>query len=251
MTQTQSTDVTFTFDWYRSLLDTLDDHGYRFRTYDQPLDDGDVLLRHDVDWAPRNALTLARIEADRDITATYCFLISSPLYNPHHKPVRGVIETLTDLGHDVALHFSTHEHFTAEPTDDTLIARVEEERTALATVTDDLADTVSFHRPPEWVFRRDYDGFISTYERRFFEDITYVGDSNQRWRDTPPLEGPVPDRLQVLVHPGLWGVDDATFDQRFDTHVGTRLNRTADYLEDQFIEKRYNIDDYCTHLDDA
>lgn len=248
MTRTQTTEVSFTYDWYRSLLERLHDHGHQFTSYDDTIDDGDVLLRHDVDWSPRNALTLARLEADYDITATYCFLVSSPLYNLHHKPVRGVVERIADLGHDIALHCNTHQYFTAEPSDDALTDRVTDEHTALTTITDAVTDVVSFHRPPEWVFRREYDAFTSTYAPRFFDEITYRGDSNQRWRDTPPLQDSLPNRLQLLVHPGLWGVDDASFEARFDTHVATQLDRTADYLEDQFIEKRYNIDDYCTHL---
>lgn len=241
-------EVEFTYDWYGEFLDELLANGRRFRTYDDPLADGDVLLRHDVDWAPRNALDLARMEAERDITATYFFLVTSPLYNPLHKPVRLLVSELEALGHEVGLHFSTHQHFTGEPPDEELVARVQDERTVLEQVCEDTSTAVSFHRPPEWVFREAYDGFTSTYERRFFEEIDYYGDSNQRWRDEHPLAGDRSPKMQVLVHPGLWGETDAGFVQRLRENVSERLGRTATFLDEQFVEKRYNIDEYCGHV---
>jgi len=39
----------------------------------------------------------------------------------------------------------------------------------LESVTGVSVDTVSFHVPPEWVLRRSFDGFVSTYEERFLE----------------------------------------------------------------------------------
>ncbi|WP_336036865.1 hypothetical protein [Halobacterium yunchengense] len=248
MTEAVADAVEFTFDWYGSFLDDLRDAGYRFRTYDQPVEDGDVLLRHDVDWSPRNALEMARMEADRGVTATYFFLVTSPLYNPHHRPVRLLVRELEELGHDVGLHFSTHQHFAGEPTDDELVDRVRDEQTALAQVCEDPANAVSFHRPPEWVFRESYEGFTSTYERRFFEEIDYHGDSNQRWRGDHPLAGGRAAKMQVLVHPGLWGDEDASFVERLREHTNSRLDRTARFLDEQFVEKQYNIDEYCEHV---
>lgn len=240
--------VAFTYDWYESFLDELVADGRQFRTYDESLTDGDVLLRHDVDWAPRNALEMARMEADRGVTATYFFLVTSPLYNPLHRPVRLLVREIEELGHDVGLHFSTHQHFSNEPADETLVDRVREERAVLEQVCEDLVDAVSFHRPPEWVFRESYDGFTSTYERRFFEEIDYYGDSNQRWREEHPLAGGLSSKAQVLVHPGLWGEADAGFVERLGDVASDRLDRTAEFLDEQFVEKQYNIDEYCEHL---
>lgn len=243
-------EVAFTFDRYGALLDELQSADRRFRTYDEAVERGDVLLRHDVDWAPRRALRMARLEADRGVTATYFFLVSSPFYNLMHKPCRLVLREIQDLGHEVDLHFSTHQYFEAEPADEALVERVDEERTVLERLVDDPVDVVSFHRPPEWVYRRSYDGFVSTYETRFFEDIAYRGDSNQRWRDDPPLADGVPEKMQVLVHPGLWGESDAGFVERLRAHERRRLGRTADFMEEQFVEKRYNIDDYCEFVEE-
>ena len=42
-------EVGFTYDWYRTFLADLRERGRRFRSYDDTLTAGDVLLRHYVD----------------------------------------------------------------------------------------------------------------------------------------------------------------------------------------------------------
>ncbi|HMB51079.1 MAG TPA: polysaccharide deacetylase family protein [Natronoarchaeum rubrum] len=243
--ETRVEELTFTFEWYEQFLDALRARGRRFRGYRDDLSAGDVVLRHDVDWSPRSALETARIESERGVSATYFVLTTSPFYNLLHKPNRRILDRIEALGHDVELHFSTHQYWDAEPPERELRERVRSERTVLSELVDGSVDVVSFHRPPEWVFRREFDGFVSAYEERFFTDIAYRADSNQRWRDESPLAGPLPDKMQVLTHPGLWGVEDAGFAERLRSHEERTLGRTRRFMEDQFIEKKYNIDDFC------
>ena len=185
------------------------------------------------------------MEAERDVEATYFFLVTSPFYNVMHRPNREIIARLEALGHDVALHFSTHQYWEEEPSVTALVDRVREEQRALLTVAHDPVNAVSFHRPPEWTFRRSFPGFESTYEERFFTDIAYRGDSNQRWRDEPPLADGVPDRMQVLTHPGLWGEADAGFEERLSTLLDESLGLTRRFMTDQFVEKKYNVEEFC------
>lgn len=243
--------MTFTFDWYGDFLDRLLSHGYRFRGYSDEIESGDVILRHDVDLSPRKALRTARMEAERGIESTYFFLLTSPFYNVQHKPNREIIARLEALGHDVGLHFSTHQYWNEEPSSPELVERVRSEQRVLVEVAEDPVSAVSFHRPPEWVFRRSFRSFDSTYEERFFTEIAYRGDSNQRWRDEPPLADGPPDRMQVLTHPGLWGEEDASFVERLSTLEDETLGRTRRFMDEQFVEKKYNIDEFCDFGEEA
>jgi len=45
----------------------------------------------------------------------------------------------------------------------------------------------------------------------------------------------VPERLQLLVHPGLWGETDATFEERFRTHLDERFEDVETFLESQYV----------------
>lgn len=226
--------TTFTYDAYREFLDRLRRRGYAFGTYAEPVPERTVVLRHDVDWSPERARQMARIEAERGVSATYFFLVGSPLYNVRARRVRRVLETIESLGHRVGVHFSTHEFWDDEPEESALAARVRDEQRVLSTVVDDLADAVSFHIPPEWVLGVEYEGFTSAYAPQFFEEITYVADSNQRWRDEPPLVDADPDRVQVLVHPGLWASADESFGSRLDAERSRRLDGIRAYLDDQY-----------------
>jgi peptidoglycan/xylan/chitin deacetylase (PgdA/CDA1 family) len=244
-------DVRFTYDWYREFLERLQARGYRSRPYTTSPGSGDLFLRHDVDFSPRKALRIARIEADVGLQSTFLFLVTSPAYNPWFKPTREVIGAIRELGHEVGLHFSTHQYWSAEPDEAALRERVDAEFDVLSGLVDSPDRVLSFHRPPEWVFGRSYDGFVSTYEPQFFSEVSYLSDSNMRWRDEPPLPDDADDAddgteaLQVLTHPGLWGRTDASFEARLRSEIDRELGRVRQFMVDQFVHKEYNVDDYC------
>lgn len=235
----------FTFDEYAGLLDALRERDRTFIGYDDTIRDGTVLLRHDVDLSPRNALRCARIEADRGVRATYFFLVTCPLYNLAFRPNRDLLTRIAALGHDIGLHFSTHQYWDDDPGDAAVAERVAAERDVLAALGADPVETVSFHRPPEWVFERRFDGFDSAYEPRFFREVAYRSDSNMRWRDERPFADGVPDRLQLLVHPGLWGPTDGTFAERVRGEVSYEMSRTSRFMTEQLIDKRYHVTEFC------
>jgi len=233
--------VEFTYDWYRAFLDALQDDGLQFRTFADQLVDGDAVLRHDVDLSLEKALTMARIEAERGIQATYCVLLTSALYNPLERERREQLRAIAALGHDVALHFSTHEYWDSEnpPSSADLVARVDEEREILGTVLPTVPGTVSFHVPPPWVLGESYDGFRNAYGPSYFTEIEYVADSGQRWREQPPdLDPETP--VQILTHPGLWGETDADFETRVDWSVSEACRRSDRKAQLEFIQGAYS-----------
>ncbi|WP_324760554.1 polysaccharide deacetylase family protein [Haloarcula sp. GH36] len=236
------TSVEFTYDWYRSFLDRLADLGYEFRTFSDGAGHGEVLLRHDIDLSIENALTTARIEAERGIEATYCVLVTSALYNPLEGKRRDQLRAIEALGHEVALHTSTHEYWDSEqPPDDSLLESwVERERDVLATVLSERPETVSFHVPPSWVLDRPFDGFTNTYAPALFSDIDYIADSGQRWRTEPPELPDASHPIQILTHPGLWGESDAEFEDRIEQSISIACQHTTRKARREFVEDSYN-----------
>jgi len=200
--------VEYTYDWYGTMLSGLGESGYRFGEFDDDPEPGDVFLRHDVDWSPRAAVEMARVEAEHDATATYFFLVTSPFYNLLSAQNRERVREIERLGHTVGLHFAAAELWETEPTSAEMTARVAEHKQVLPAVADDPTETVAFHNPPEWALNRRYDAFVNTYEPRFFSEIGYESDSLGRWRTEPPLADETPEALQILTHPTLWGPTD-------------------------------------------
>ncbi len=242
--------VEYTYDWYEQFLTELLEAGYTLGDYADSLGEDEMIVRHDIDFSPRKALRMGRIEADLGIEATYFVLLTCPLYNVFYKPVRSVLEELQSMGHAVGVHFSTHQYWNGEVPSEAVAERALEERRTLESAVGEVSEAISFHRPDEWLFRRSFEGFISTYEERFFTDIAYRGDSNQRWREEHPLAGGFPEKLQILTHPGLWGEEDADFETRLNGEVERELDRTGRFMHEQLVEKKYNVDEFHYGMED-
>lgn len=222
--------VDFSFDDYERFLAHFLDRGYEFAGFGDP-EPGQVLLRHDVDLSATRAAEMARIEADHGLTSTYFFLVSSPAYSLLSVEGRAALDEIEALGHDVGLHFDVHHHWDGEPDETTLTETVREELEGLSRLTSGTVDAVSFHVPPDWVLEREFDGFRNAYAPRYFGEVDYVSDSNQKWRDEPVFGGPVPETVQVLVHPGLWTPDGDPLDEVLGTFRDRLEREVREYVE--------------------
>jgi predicted DNA-binding transcriptional regulator len=93
----------FTLDKYRELCGVL--LGYEVLTVVSYLSKfpsgGFVILRHDVDRMPGNALRMAELERELGITSTYYFRYTRGAFN------RGIIKVISDMGHEVGYHYET------------------------------------------------------------------------------------------------------------------------------------------------
>lgn len=236
-TQQLLADVKFTHDWYYSLLERLQGEGYTFRTFSDRPNEGDVFLRHDVDLTLDAALTMARIESRLDVQSTYCILLSSPLYNPLDGENTTILREILDLGHDIGLHFSTHNYWQdTEPERHDIEYQVQKERAILDKIVPEASSVVSFHRPPSWVLNRRFSSFENTYSPAFFTDVEYIADSNQRWRESPPQLDAFPNPIQILVHPGLWGDQDEQFEHCVEYCVINSCRYANRRAREEFIE---------------
>ena len=92
----------FTLKNYSELLNALRRQGFSFQTVEQfvrgPLGKV-VVLRHDVDERPRNALKMAKIEHRLGMQATYYFRILKISNDPE------VIAEIVRMGHEIGYHY--------------------------------------------------------------------------------------------------------------------------------------------------
>ncbi len=97
----------FTPQTYKSLLLALSSAGYSFLTFEaycniqQSETPKFVILRHDIDASPLNALKFAHIEAQLKIRATYYFRAKSATECPE------IIRDIASLGHEVGYHYES------------------------------------------------------------------------------------------------------------------------------------------------
>jgi hypothetical protein len=181
----------FDLDHYRELLEAAKAGGYRFAFFDREPEQGDLLLRHDVDLALEAAVRMAELEVEAGAPATYFLMTESVFYNLDSEEGRHALERLRGLGHRVGLH-AVYPHAERDSRFDPVIA---------------------WHNPDPGYMSAPLDGVANVMEPQFFSPETYRSDSNQHWRSGCPHEelasGAFP-WLQLLTHPEIWAYPGAT-----------------------------------------
>ena len=92
----------YTFAVFNKLLREFVNCNYNVKTFENYIKDDKqktLILRHDVDRWPNNALIMAKLEANLGIKATYFFRIIPSVFNPK------IIEQIRDLGHEIGYHY--------------------------------------------------------------------------------------------------------------------------------------------------
>jgi hypothetical protein len=93
----------FTLTTYHKLLKTLLVQGYPFQTLEQffndPVSVKTIVLRHDVDLLPLNALQMAKLENEAGIQSSYYFRAVSHVFKPE------IMKKIAELGHEIGYHY--------------------------------------------------------------------------------------------------------------------------------------------------
>jgi hypothetical protein len=183
--------MTWDLDAYAELLDAAGEGGYAFRFFDEEPEPGDLFLRHDVDLSLEAALAMARLEAEREVRATYFLMTRSVFYNLASAEGEGALAELRELGHAVG-HHAVHPHVDLDERFDPVLA---------------------WHNPDSAYMREPVGSAVNVMAEPWFDPDHYRSDSNQHWRSGSPLEGlrrREPDWLQLLVHPEIWFFEGRT-----------------------------------------
>ena len=94
----------FTLNTYQKLLESILQAGYRFQTFQDFITqskDRVVVLRHDVDLLPKNALETATLEHALGITGSYYFRMVPQSFDEH------IIRQIAGMGHEIGYHYET------------------------------------------------------------------------------------------------------------------------------------------------
>lgn len=207
----------FDFHHYREIIEAARAGGYRFAGFGAGPEDGQVILRHDVDLSLDAALRMAELEHDLEAPATYFLMTESVFYNLASKEGVTAVARLRELGHRVGLH-AVYPHAALDPRFDPVVA---------------------WHNPDPEYMRAPVDGAINVMEDRYFDPATYRSDSNQHWRSGCPHEplraGSFP-WLQLLTHPEIWAYEGATMGQTMRAMLEAEKERRLEQLAEDRID---------------
>jgi hypothetical protein len=202
---------------YGELLAAAKSGGYRFAFFDHEPAPGDLLLRHDVDLSLDAALTLAGLEAEAGVQATYFLMTQSVFYNLASPEGEHALGRLRELGHRVGLH--------------AVYPRLE--------LDDRFDPVVAWHNPDPEFMREPLDGAVNVMQPEYFDPDHYRSDSNQHWRSGCPheeLTGGSFEWLQLLTHPEIWAYPGETMRETMLAMLEAERGRDLERLADDRID---------------
>lgn len=181
-------DFDFTLSKYEELCDTIINSHVLPITVERYLSESELtapflIVRHDVDKMPENALKMAKIENERGISATYYFRTGKKVL----KPI--VIKEIEELGHEIGYHYETLSK--ANGNYPLAIQMFEKELDRLREICD--IKTICMHGSSlsKWDNRdlwkkydfKDYNILGEAYISINFNDMFYVSDSGGTWEN--------------------------------------------------------------------
>jgi hypothetical protein len=106
MERKMSNNRDFTLNKYQELCEVIKNSGYSNMTIKEYLEkdrglDSIILIRHDIDENIRFALDMAKVEAERNIKATYYFRMKKNVFEPE------IIDKIASYGHEIGYHYET------------------------------------------------------------------------------------------------------------------------------------------------
>lgn len=98
--------IDFTFEKYKELCQTIVSSQYQVLTVNRYIENPSIsrnviILRHDVDRKPQNALKIAKLEKSLQLSSTYYFRKKKNTFKPR------IIEEIARLGHEVGYHYES------------------------------------------------------------------------------------------------------------------------------------------------
>ena len=232
----------FTYKAYQKLIVKLKEKGYKSCFYDEvDFFEKTVILRHDIDFSPKKALEIAKIEYELGVKSTFFVLLSSEFYNIFSKSVSKALNEIVDMGHQVGLHFDEKRYNKSSIED--ITKKIYSELNILKMALNRSSDIISMHRPSKLMLKENitFNGAINSYSKKFFTDMKYVSDSRMSWKEDifEVIESEKYKKIHILTHP-FW----------YSNEAETTKDKLCSFIN-QAREYRYNlIDDNFKNLDE-
>lgn len=191
---------------YAELVGSFLGKGYRPTFFEESTGaDGELIIRHDVDFDCRLAHDMSLTEDELGVKSTYFFLVRSDSYNLFSPLNSDIVRSIHARGHRVSVHFDPSPYQNVE-------AGFGREKTMFESFFGVKLGVFSVHRPND--FLKDCDapvaGVEHTYQDKYFKDIKYVSDSQGAFRYGHPHETDAwkeGKAIHLLIHPLWWTID--------------------------------------------
>ena len=210
----------FSYDEYKEIISLIQEY-LPIVSFDDVIDNNlkkYCVIRHDVEYSMDRALKLAQLENELNIKSTYCIQVRNNIYNAISDKNIEIAKQIKALGHEIALHQDPPAGFGDYRLKEYLLRDMK-------TLSDYLHIPIkifSYHKPkPEYLQKYfTVKDKINTNGNQFFHyiggnsgivkpeelDVTYLADSNHKWKwgDPKDLDFTKIQKLQMNMHPYSW-----------------------------------------------
>ena len=209
--------MTWDLDEYRDLLRAAEVGGLRPAGFERAPEQGDLLIRHDVDLSLDAAVRMAEVEAENGWWSTWFLMTRSVFYNLDSHEGEHTIARLRELGGRIA-HHAVWPHVDL----DERFERV-----------------VAWHNPDPPYMSEPIDAAANPMSAPFFDPDHYRSDSNQKWRHGHPMDQlgrSEFDWLQLLIHPEIWVYDGETMGETMRSFLAADREARLEHLREDRID---------------
>lgn len=211
----------FSLDEYKRTLLKATECGYCFPAVSQMKEgtsrfDKFLLLRHDIDISPLNALEMAKLEHSLNVQSSYYVLMHSMFYNPMAPLFRDALHEIMAMGFEVGLHYETN--FYEERGLDPLVG-ILGDASALEKMLGTPILSISQHNPASSTLLAELNNhYVDAYNNELVHDIHYISDSGFKWRNETLYQilGQH-DKIHALIHPTTWTFADQDMESTYRT----------------------------------
>lgn len=187
----------FTYNTYEYLIRAGIENDYQFLKVEEYLSRENlpqkfIIMRHDVDRKPENALDLARLEADLGITSSYYFRAKQKTFKPN------IIKKISEFGHEIGYHYEDIDDANGDI--DRAVKCFASNLNNFRKYVD--VKTISMHGNPltsydnrdlwEELNFEDYNLLGEVYLSIDFTEVVYFSDTNRTWIDKKTIVNDYP-----------------------------------------------------------
>jgi len=175
-----------------------------------------ILLRHDIDYSPKRAFEIAKIEKSLNVKSTYFIRVHGEHYQPFDKESYPTLLKILKMGHEIGLHLEARTMSKWLKVD--MIDLFYAEKKALEAMFNIKVISASEHadlyRNEQNFWRNHFFTKVNKRKVRIknfpqekrFQKLHYLSDSSRFWREGCPCKNLTKFyKFQILTHPDHWG----------------------------------------------
>ena len=172
-----------------------------------------IILRHDIDYLPKRALAMAKIEEKLGIKSTYFVRVHGEYYHAFDRQSYLAIKKIAELGHELSLHSEARNLAREFKMGMVKLFRLEKEmlekifqlKIVSASEHADLGRSKNYWQKHLFTLVDKKKVGIKHYPQEF-QDFKYLSDSLGCWKEGCLCQNLAKfAKIQALVHPDWWG----------------------------------------------